>query len=167
MHRSFTTPQDFKSALKAHFNNNPSGSTSHVHNFTTPGDLPGDIYARAYGSEGPCGHSGLGLDWAREEILLAAQELQQSSFTGPRGFGGCGARPHADDDARVPEHAAHVPSQGNPSRTRGSSLCRRSPRTHRRTCWHSKMHSRQLQSKCRDRRLESSRRRLPRHPRSR
>ena len=56
----YNTVQDFKAALKSHFKTNPSGSVSHVHNFTTPGDLPSDVYARAYAEEEPSGHAGLG-----------------------------------------------------------------------------------------------------------
>ncbi|CAE7280048.1 unnamed protein product [Symbiodinium sp. CCMP2592] len=56
----YNTVQDFKAALKSHFKSNPSGSTSHVHNFTTPADLPSDVCTRAYGEEGPSGHAGLG-----------------------------------------------------------------------------------------------------------
>ena len=56
----YNTVQDFKASLKSQFKSNPSGSTTHVHNFTTPADLPSDVYARAYAEEGPSGHAGLG-----------------------------------------------------------------------------------------------------------
>ena len=56
----YNTVQDFKASLKSQFKSNPSGSTTHVHNFTTPADLPSDVYARAYAEEGPSGDAGLG-----------------------------------------------------------------------------------------------------------